>query len=209
MEVDIWLPLEPPSDEGGHGRQPKVRKDKEENQGSGDSDTPTCPEALELRRLQTAFGWQPLVCCDDVRGRFCRSGRSTGAGHLGRATVLQQNENPGLMSHKSLRRCRYCYIHADIKRDHLRWFLGETAPNAGLFAPCFPMLGPLTCFPSDPMHTELRLAEYFIAILVADLLSERGRDAYSAAWNAGVEMVRPGLGRTKACSPANAEDWTD
>lgn len=129
----------------------------------------------------------------------------------------QQNENAGLMSHKSLHGCRYCFIHADLKgdlyhdvqqdgryrapHDHLRWFLEKTTaelgvkarddrykaygttPNSGVFAPCFPILDPFTCFPNDPMHAELRLAKYFNAILVTDLLSECGRDAYSAAWN--------------------------
>lgn len=129
----------------------------------------------------------------------------------------QQNENAGLMSHKSLHGCRYCFIHTDMKGDlnhdvhqdgryrapydHLHWFLGETTgglgakarndqykaygitPRSGLFAPCFPFLDPFSCFPNDPMHVELRLAKYFNAILVTDLLSEYGRDAYSAAWN--------------------------
>ena len=50
-----------------------------------------------------------------------------------------------------------------------------------VFEGSFPFLDPFSSYPSNPMHSELRLAKYFLSMLMKNILSKHGIDAYLEA----------------------------
>jgi len=45
------------------------------------------------------------------------------------------------------------------------------------------MLDPFVGYPNNPMHVELRLAKYCHQVLIEDIFSRAGLEAYRQSWN--------------------------
>lgn len=138
----------------------------------------------------------PLCVTGDMPQQNANCGVMSHKSKMGCRYCFQPTEDRGILNDEVLHTGRYKQHH-DALYQHLQQqahgkskkvthdiFASVGVAQIGhIFRECFPMLDPFQAYPNDPMHAELRLAKYYHQVLIEDILSGEGLDAYAEAWN--------------------------
>lgn len=138
----------------------------------------------------------PLCVTGDMPQQNANSGVMSHKSTRGCRYCFQKTADRGLLSDDVFRIGRYQQPHNLLfaqlsqqavnrskKTSHDIFAQYGVTPTGHIFHTCFPLLDPFTSYPNDPMHAELRLAKYYHQVLIEDILSAAGLDAYAEAWN--------------------------
>lgn len=137
----------------------------------------------------------PLVFTGDMPQQNKNCGAVGHNGNTGCRYCFCLPKDKGDMDFDGVKTGRY-----DIPHRHLYHYLKASAPGGEvarhnyftkqgvaeeghIWWKPFNCLDPFSSYPIDPMHSELRLVNYFQELIIGRLLSKTGRTAYKKAWN--------------------------
>jgi len=138
----------------------------------------------------------PICITGDMPQQNTNSGVMSHKSKMGCRYCFQPTDNRGLLDDRVIQIGRYkkphdalyeytisCASGKSVKASHDLFAKYGITPGGHIFRHCFPMLDPFVGYPNDPMHVELRLAKYCHQVLIEDIFSPAGLEAYRQSWN--------------------------